>query len=124
MPNLSITSQPPPWTAVSTILYPPLVARFTSKSRSSRSSYFAMAILIGSDGVIVEGALFGTTTVTGVEAGGSSGTDLSFHFSDLYIAYAGTYYIRVDVYKAPGQDYNAATLSAEVNSNHIVVTEG
>ncbi|UPK89552.1 hypothetical protein LCI18_000487 [Fusarium solani-melongenae] len=124
MPNLSITSQPPPWTATSTILYPPLVARFTSKSRSSSSSYFAMAILMGSDGVMVEGALFGSTTATGVEAGGRSGTDLSFHFADLYIAYEGTYYIRVDVYKAPGHDYNVATLSAEVNSNQIVVTEG
>lgn len=82
-----------------------------------------MAILMGSDGSMVEGALFGTTTVTG-EAGGRSGTDLSFHFVDLYIAYPGTYYIRVDVYKAPGHDYNEATLSAEVNSNQIVVTEG
>lgn len=83
-----------------------------------------MAILMGSDGVMVEGALFGSTTATGVEAGGRSGTDLSFHFADLYIAYEGTYYIRVDVYKAPGHDYNVATLSAEVNSNQIVVTEG
>lgn len=81
-----------------------------------------MAILIGSDGSVVEGALGGNTTVTGVDAG-RSGTDLSFYFDDLYIAYAGTYYIRVDVYKAPGHDYNAATLSAEVNSDQIVVME-
>lgn len=82
-----------------------------------------MAILMGSDGMMVDGALFGTTTITGIDSGGGSRTDLSFHFTDLYIAYAGTYYIRVDVYKAPGHDLNMATLSAEVNSNQIVVTD-
>ncbi|KAJ4329459.1 hypothetical protein N0V84_000094 [Fusarium piperis] len=123
MPNLSITSQPPPWTVASMILEPPLVARFRSRSRSSNSSYFAMAILMGIDGEMVQGTLGGNCTITGIDGGGP-GTDLSFYFDDLYIAFAGTYYIRVDVYKAPGHDYNAATLSAEVNSNQIVVTDG
>ncbi|KAM0436625.1 hypothetical protein ACHAPT_002333 [Fusarium lateritium] len=123
MPNFNITTQPPSWTPTSTILYPSLVARLKSKSRSSNSSFFAMAILLGSDGSIIEGTLFGSTTVTGVDAG-RSGTDVSFYFTDLSIAFEGTYRIRVDIYKAPGHDFNAATLSGDVSSNEIVVTGG
>ena len=135
---VSIVVQPPSQTTIDTQFYPPLVAKtgVTPSSVDDNYSYlFAMAVLLDHNGEVLEGQLQGTGTLStgislmdynGNQGGGSSSAgqpSIYFTFPDLYVLYAGTYTIRVDVYVVDYEDPQGAQLIQQTESRQITVHE-
>ena len=102
MPRSRILVQPPSRVQVDKPLNPPIIVRTTIRQTHTESGYFAMAVLIGSNGTVVDGCLNGNYVVSGIlmdETSSSSKSSLVFIFPDLRISSAGTYTIRLDLYK-------------------------
>jgi len=131
----SIAVQPPTQNPTNTQLYPPVVARIradgiASAEQSDFAYLFAMAVLLDHNGNILEGQLGGTPVVTGMhmlDGSGGSGSSSSapsslyFAFPDLYMSWAGTYSIRIDVYVVDYHDPNGARLLAQAETRSIAV---
>ncbi|KAJ9137105.1 hypothetical protein NKR23_g9364 [Pleurostoma richardsiae] len=136
---VAVVVSPPQQGSANTILYPPLVARTREEglvgADPSYSYVFAMAVLLDANGNVLEGQLGGNTVVTGVfmldnngsTGGGSSSSagrsSLYFAFPDLYVAYAGTYTLRVDVYLVDYDNPNGARLLAQAETRPFTVYE-
>ena len=135
---VSIVVQPPSQTSVDTQFYPPLVARTRVAPAAVNDDYgyvFAMAVLLDHNGDALEGQLQGTGTLssgmslvdTGSRGGGSSSSlgepSIYFAFPDLYVLYAGTYTIRVDVYVVDYEDPQGTQLIQQTETRSITVHE-
>ncbi|KAF5007237.1 hypothetical protein FDECE_6431 [Fusarium decemcellulare] len=121
MPSISIVVQPPTRAQASTLLYPYLIAQLTSRRSYAGCYFFAMAVLLAQNGMVVE-SLAGETTVTGVDFQASgSRTSVCFPFTNLWIVHEGTYTIRVDVYRVLPGDEQTTTYEGQAESNLITV---
>jgi len=135
---VSIVVQPPSQTSVDTQFYPPLVARTRVAPSAADDGYsylFAMAVLLDHNGDALEGQLQGTGTLSsgvslmdynGSRGGGSSSSgqpSVYFTFPDLFVLYAGTYSVRVDVYVVDYEDPQGAQLVQQTESRSITVHE-
>ncbi|CAM1505064.1 Fc.00g107010.m01.CDS01 [Cosmosporella sp. VM-42] len=124
MPHLHIAVQPPSRVQAGKPLYPPVIARMSTRRTQVGSYFFAMAVLLEADGNVVDGCLDGNVIATGVpvdQTSSSSSPSLVFVFPDLTISYAGTYSIRLDIYKVSYANSDGATLDDEVETASISV---
>ncbi len=130
-----ICVEPPSQVMTHTQLYPPVVARTQLSGITDTSYVFAMAVLLGPNGDIIEGQLGGTLVTTGVALGdsgnnrGSSsssssnnrGSSFYFIFPDFHMSWSGTYSIRIDVYYVDYLDPSGAQLLEQVETRDISV---
>ena len=132
----AIVVQPPSQTMTNTPFYPPVVARtrvegLVGAEQTDYSYVFAMAVLLDSNGNVLEGQLGGTVMATGtsvVENWGSGGggssrsrSALYFVFPDLFVSFAGTYTIRIDVYLVDYVDPEGARLMDQAETRIVSV---
>lgn len=83
---------------------------------------FAMAVLLDSEGVVLNDELGGTLIASGVETNdGSSSRRPStfFSFPDLTISNTGTFTIRIDIYQVDNDDPQGATMMEQVETRKI-----
>ncbi|KAK7417222.1 hypothetical protein QQZ08_011701 [Neonectria magnoliae] len=123
MPTLSIAVQPPRETQVGQIIYPPVIGNLVCRRPHERYYFFAMVVLLGVDGTVIDGGFAGTTVSTGTPLAGadSSRHSVVFVFPDISISYEGTYKIRMDVYKVAYEDPDKATLNTQVETRSISI---
>lgn len=118
MSNAFIGVRPPCCAQAGAVFSLPVVVQLDTSDYSAKSHFFTMAVLLDqSTGAEAEGTLRGTAVVTGRQS-----TDYSaiFAFTDLSVAAAGTYKLRLDVYD--GTD--GATLVAQLETTEIIVQDG
>lgn len=119
MPSLSIAVQPPQEAQVGEVLYPTIIAKMPTRSSDEGYYFFSMAILLGHDGSVIDGALAGAALSTGVVVD----SHVVFVFSDLSITLQGEYKIRLDVYKVTYEDPNGAAFNTQTETRGISVVE-
>ncbi|KAH7162219.1 hypothetical protein B0J13DRAFT_3728 [Dactylonectria estremocensis] len=117
MPTVSIAVQPPQAAQAGQVLYPPVIAKMTTRSSHERHYYFSMAVLLDYNGTVIEGGLAGNAVSTGVLAG----SHVVFVFPDLSIVTPGEYNIRLDVYKVAYEDPSGATFSTQTATRDISI---
>lgn len=123
MAHYRIAVQPPSQVQVGTPI-PPVVATIRSRREHQGFYFFAMVVLIGSDGTILEVGLGGNLVSTGIlldDASSRSRRHVVFAFSDLSIAYEGTYSLRLDLYKVAYENPDGATLEEQIETTGITV---
>lgn len=121
--HFGIAVQPPSRVQVGTVI-PPIIAKISPRRPPEGFYFYALAQLIGPDGNEVRGAISHNSRV--VEMGISvEDTDTSsrrttvFVFSNLSIAYEGTYSIRLGLYRNAYEDLSESTYEAVIESTRM-----
>ncbi len=112
--------RPPSQTRTDQCLYPPVIAKLTSKGDSSGTQYFATAVLLDASGDVVA-ALDGTKVVTGAVL---DSCNVAFAFTNLIITLSGTFDIRLDMYAMSPEDTAGATLLSQLKTGQITACQG
>ncbi|KAF7553960.1 hypothetical protein G7046_g6955 [Stylonectria norvegica] len=126
MPTLSVAVQPPSWAQVGSPLLSPIIAKRTTRRSHTGFYFFAMAVLLGPDGNVVDGGIGGNYISTGVqfdETESTSRPTTVFVFPDLSVSYGGTYLIRLDIYKVSYDNPEGATLDGQIETSSISVVD-
>ena len=126
MAHFRIAVQPPSEIQVGQILYPPIIAKMSARRAHHGVYFFAMAVLLGDDGAVLEGGLYGSTVSTGVllnENGSSSRASIVFVFPDLFISYEGVFSVRLDLYKVQYETSEGATFEDQIETSQILVVD-
>lgn len=119
--DIGIGVQPPMQARTGASLYPPIVAKIRAGHADGDLDYFATAVLVDSNGDVVDGLLGGTKAASRFELAGEE--SFVFPFTDLSIARAGTFAVRVDVYQVAPGDCAGAALVGQVETRHIAVLD-
>lgn len=119
MSSISIAVQPPQEAQVGEALYPPIIAKMPTRSSDEGYYFFSMAVLLGHDGSVINGALAGLTLSTGVVVD----SHVVFVFSNLSITLRGEYTIRLDVYKTAYENPAGAAFNTQAETREISVVE-
>lgn len=119
MANASIGTHPPSSVQTNTVLSPTVTVEVNSEQCGSGGAFFITAVLLDADGGVASGLLGSTTVATGQLIDTST---TSFEFSDLSIATAGQYSIRLDVYGM--NDGNGAILIDQLKTTEISAHNG
>ncbi|KAJ2972249.1 hypothetical protein NQ176_g7267 [Zarea fungicola] len=114
MANASIETHPPSRVQTNTVLSPTVTVKVSSEQCGSGGAFFITAVLLDADGGVASGLMGSTTVATGNLVDPST---MSFEFSDLSIATAGQYSIRLDVYSM--NDGNGAVLIDQLKTSEI-----
>jgi hypothetical protein len=124
MLNASIAIQPPARMQARKGMYPTVIGTLTVEPADPTVYYFAMAVLLDSEGKPVSNGLCGITTIQGLPLSQTeSGETVVFPLVEGSICMTGAFRIRLDIYKVLNKQPQGAELVDQLESEQIGIAD-